>query len=95
MTRVVEDSEGQQLVREVEWDDDARIEMLALTAFEESLCPVCGGLVSECQAIENDGRFKADPPVRCHRTTAVLAAQEGEGDRKHERALIRTASLPD
>lgn len=62
---------------EQEWDDVEQSWMLALQFYRDAMvCPKCGGPVSECQDPANEGRFKMDPPVRCHRTTALDAGSE-------------------
>jgi hypothetical protein len=80
-------------VAEVEWDDDTRGWHLALLDAEERerhrRCPKCGGPPEECQAPEHDGLFDVTLPVRCHRTTAQLVAQDQVGkDVQHPEALV-------
>lgn len=54
------------------------------------MCPSCGGLATECQAPENDGRYAADDPIRCHRTTALLEIQDrhSKSEVRHGEALM-------
>jgi len=80
-------------VTEPEWDDDERDYMLALAAWEASLCPVCGGPAEECQAPDADRRFKGVPPVRCHRTDAVRRFQEKSSTYPRPEALIWHAEV--
>ncbi|MGO1711779.1 hypothetical protein [Corynebacterium variabile] len=78
---------------EPEWDEQERAWMLALAAYEEEMtCPVCGGPVSECQSTTAEGRFEVGPPVRCHRRTALLQAQDAYKDAKQSAALMWMAS---
>lgn len=72
---------------EPEWDDDSRDAMLALAAWEESLCPLCGGPRDQCQDPEAEWRFKGVPPTRCHRTDAVSRFREGAEHARPEALL--------
>lgn len=74
--------------REVEWDDEQRDWMVALAAWEDALCPVCGGPIDECQSPEAEFAWKGAPPVRCHRTDAMLMWQEKAADYKRPKALL-------
>lgn len=56
-------------VTESEWDDTEQSWMLALKQYEDELCPLCGGPSSECMDVNNELKFRAEAPVRCHRTT--------------------------
>lgn len=75
---------------EPEWDEVEQNWMLALAEYEAALCPSCGGPITECTAVENDGRFKVGLPVRCHRTTAIAIASE-KAEHKHPQALMYSA----
>lgn len=59
---------------EPEWDDESRA--LAIAYNDVDLCPSCGGPAYLCQDPELQEQWKAEPPVRCHRTTAILRAQK-------------------
>jgi len=84
---IVTDGQGVQTVTvEPEWDEQERGYMTALSAFEDSLCPVCGGPPEECQTPEAERRWTGTPPTRCHRTDAVLRFQE-KGTYERARAL--------
>ena len=71
--------------------------MLALKLYEDTMiCPLCGGLISECTSPENEMAYKVDPPTRCHKTTALMRYMEGDGQwdkRPHNRALLVGATL--
>lgn len=56
--------------REAEWDDDSRAHVLALLEAEAQTCR-CGGWLPETTDPENEGRYRARPPVRCHRCDAL------------------------
>lgn len=77
----------------LEWDEREQDKMLALSLFEDTrLCPMCGGLLSECTDPKNEYAYKVDPPTRCHRTTAILKAQDSDWDeRPFNRALMVVA----
>lgn len=80
-------------VAESEWSPLEQDRMLALAQYEASLCPMCGGPISECTDQENEGRFKVDPPTRCHRKTAQIMAMDDLGQRKHTEALMQATRL--
>lgn len=61
---------------EVEWDDNERGWMVALAEWRSTLCPLCHGPREECEAFENENAYTVPPPSRCHKTTALLRAQE-------------------
>lgn len=80
---------------EVEWDETQQNYMLALAAYKASLCPVCGGPMDECTASENERKFKAELPTRCHRQTATLVAQEATAKSTYPGALMFRTALVD
>jgi len=59
--------------REPEWDEDTRNLVLALD--RAPLCPACGGPAELCQDIANQDHWRVQPPIRCHRSTALRQAQ--------------------
>ena len=69
--------------------------MLALRTFEDTmLCPICGGLIDECTAPENEHAYKVDPPTRCFKTTALMRFMADDWDKRpHNRALMLGAKL--
>lgn len=74
--------------REVEWDDDERAWALALLEYEADKCPGCGGQLSQTTDPTTEGRWHVPPPTRCHRCTAIAAAQEPYRETKHPHALL-------
>lgn len=77
------------------WDDREQDKMLALKLYEDTrLCPMCGGPIEECTNVENEMRYKVDPPTRCHKQTAILRAMDDDWDKRpHNRALMLGALL--
>jgi hypothetical protein len=80
---------------EPEWADTERDWMVALAVYEAGLCPSCGRPRSVCTDKANEGRFRADLPMRCHATTAALEAQKGYKKSLHPQALLFHALLPE
>lgn len=66
--------------------------MRALTAYRDSLCPICGNSKTVCQAAENSDRFTVPPPSRCHATTAIRKESE-KAERDVPDALVWSAQL--
>ena len=62
--------------------------MLALAAYEDSLCPQCGRPMAVCTDAKNEFRFKTGAPTRCHASTAQLIAAEKAKEAPHPRALM-------
>ena len=58
---------------EPEWDEDTR--NLALAFDDVNICPICGGPAALCQDPARQDDWVAQPPVRCHRKTAILQRQ--------------------
>ena len=85
----------QRTVTEPEWDEESRDEMLALAAWEDSRCPICGGPAEECQSPEGERRFQGVPPVRCHRTDAIIRYQDRAGAYERPSALLWRAEERD
>jgi hypothetical protein len=67
----------------VEWDAAEQGWMLALAAYRLSRCDGCGGDLAETTAHED---WVALPPLRCHKCTAIGAAQDAH-DHPHMTAL--------
>ncbi len=77
---------------ESEWDSDERALMLAYTEYLNDR-HVCGQPLSESTLAANEGRYRVDPPTRCHACTAV-AVKQGEYEKvKHPEALLFGAHL--
>jgi len=87
MTRSVSRSEA-------EWDQDQRDMVLALTEAERGECAGCGQPLGESTDPENEGRYRVDPPTRCHGCNALQIAYEKAKDYKHPEALRWNAHLP-
>ena len=82
-------------VTEPEWDEESRDEMIALAVYEDTLCPRCGGPADECQSPEAERRFEGVPPVRCHRTDAIIRYQNKAGTYERGNALLWRAQERD
>ena len=63
--------------REVEWDDEQRALTLALAQFHAESCNGCGGWLHETAADDAEGKYVAEPPVRCWRCKAINAERAG------------------
>lgn len=61
---------------EPEWDDLDRDIAVGLEMHEAGICGSCGYPRSVCQSADNEFRFEADGPYRCHATTAMEKARE-------------------
>lgn len=61
---------------EPEWDAEARAMALALTEWEQGLCPGCRYPLEETTAAGNEERYFTHPAVRCHRCTATDQASK-------------------
>lgn len=85
----------QTVVTEPEWDEHERVLMLGLAAYEDTLCPVCKGPVDECQSMEAERVWEGTPPIRCHKTDAILRYQENAGASERPRALMYGAKKRD
>jgi hypothetical protein len=70
-----------------EFDDLDRAYILALDLYEVSLCDGCGHPLEETTKPENSEAYVAKAPVRCHRCTAMIQAQEAYEDRPQVEAL--------
>lgn len=66
----------------------------ALLAYDDDKCPGCGGQLTETTDIHTDGRWRVDPPTRCHRCTALGTAQDRYRETPHSHALLWNASPP-
>ncbi len=79
---------------EPEWDEDERGWMLALARLRKGECSGCGHPLAESTDPANEGRYKVDPPVRCHACNALQIAFDKAKDYKHPQALRWGAHLP-
>lgn len=78
---------------EPEWDATAAGWMLALTTWEATRCPACGGDRDECWPEDNRGEFKVPAPMRCHRETALAKARKTYAETEEPSALMYRAEL--
>lgn len=78
---------------EPEWDAASRD--LAIGHAKWDRCPVCSGPAYLCQDPALQFDWKATDPTRCHRTTALRAAQKGvtEETNPHLDALVWGTTL--
>lgn len=88
------DTGGFVVEREPEWDQGERDLMSGLDQFESQyICPVCGGLLSECTDPENERAYTIDTPIRCHRQTALVQFKEKYKESPVPEALMFRARL--
>lgn len=64
--------------------------MLALLAYEGTLCPGCGGPLGETTAPESEEAYKV-AAARCHRCTAIAKEAHGFRENEHPHALMYRA----
>lgn len=67
--------------------------MLALTAWEDGICPSCGMQKSVCQDPGTEWTARATGPYRCHVTTAIKRAQKNYAKSEHPEALMWGAQV--
>lgn len=69
--------------------------MLALAAYEDTLCPNCGRPLSVCTDPATEGKWQVGPPTRCFPSSAIEAAREpySGGKVRHPNALLFSANL--
>lgn len=65
----------------------------ALTAYEALICSDCGQPMHESLDPENEGKYVAPLPVRCHACTAVEQRAASYADNDFPRALKFTSEL--
>lgn len=63
-------------VREPEWTEQDRAEILALDLYRKSLCPLHGGPLAECTSHEDTGPKFVVARKRCRAQDAVLMEQK-------------------
>lgn len=69
------------------WLDSDRDVALELARYERSLCSSCRNPMSETADPENEFKYYASEPIRCHFCTAALAGQDKAQDHQHPSAL--------
>lgn len=74
------------------WTVKDRLLALALQGYEDDLCE-CGHPRSESMDPDNEGRYSAPPPSRCHACTAIERRSEQYKEAKAPRALRFAAIL--
>ncbi|WP_033288248.1 hypothetical protein [Amycolatopsis jejuensis] len=74
--------------RSPEWTDTDRSLVLAYLDYELLTCSGCGGYIPETTAAENEGRYEAEAPHRCHRCTAIARKREDYEEAPHASALV-------
>jgi hypothetical protein len=79
---------------ESEWDDREQALVLAMAAYKAGLCDLCGSPIEECTDPMNEGKYKPEGPIRCHKTTAIaVAGKKIDPKVPHPEALMIGASL--
>ena len=78
---------------EVEWDDDQQGWMIALANLEADKCPGCGDRLTE--TTKPDTEYIPNPPLRCHKCTALEIGIEKHRSSPHPHALLHTATKRD
>jgi hypothetical protein len=73
--------------RESEWNQEQRDLVLGLIEYEAQTCHGCGGWLPETTSAENEGRYRVDPPGRCHRCKAIHSKQD-EYEEQNPRSLV-------
>lgn len=63
--------------REAEWTDDDRAAILALDLYRSWLCPLHGGLLSDCTAHDDVGPQFEAKKTRCRAQDTLLEAMSG------------------
>lgn len=79
---------GAATVREPEWTDQDREAAIALQEYEAGLCPGCQEPMSETTDPANEGRYRTDLPIRCHRCTMAEIARDVHQDKPQASALF-------
>lgn len=74
-------------IREPEWTEQDRAEILALAYYRDSLCPLCGLDLSVCTSHEDDGPDFVVRRRRCRATDTKLA-QQGEAQTDRPGAVL-------
>jgi len=65
---------------------------MALVRYEADRCAGCGGDLHETTAAEADDAYGIDPPIRCHRCTAMMRAADQYKDSPYPMALMHRVS---
>jgi hypothetical protein len=78
---------------ETEWDEDNRDLAVAYAMWEADLCPGCQRPMAETMSAENEGRYVASAPLRCHSCTAHHQASDAYSDSPQAQALFVPVEL--
>jgi hypothetical protein len=70
------------------WTEEDRQYALALAQYEAECCPNCKEPLEETSKAENEFRYRAEVPIRCHRCTATEIATDEAQSRPHPAALL-------
>src|SRR4030095_13235889 len=80
-----------KLVRSVTeplWLEEDRQAAIDLLAYEQSLCPGCGGDIAETTAADAEDGYEAVDPLLCHRCVAKEQYAKKWQDHPHPDALL-------
>lgn len=75
------------------WTNEERTAALALAQYENELCEGCGHPLAETSLPEREFDYLTDPPIRCHRCTAIEMAQEAVQSKPQPGALHLSVRL--
>lgn len=70
------------------WTDDDRQAAFSLHGYESGLCPGCRNPLSQTSIPENEFRYRAEPPLRCHYCTAAGIGQDEAQSHPQPSALL-------
>lgn len=70
------------------WTEEDRRLASELTQYEAECCPNCREPLEETSKPENEFRYRAETPIRCHRCTATEIATDEAQSRPHPAALL-------
>jgi hypothetical protein len=82
-----------KVIIEPEWTEEDQFLMLALADYEARLCGGCNQPLDQTTKAEHDGAYRAGLPIRCHRCTASLQAQEAYQENPQPQALMFPVDL--
>jgi hypothetical protein len=77
-----------RVITDPEWTEEDQFLMLALHDYESRLCSGCHQPLDQTTKREHDGAYRAELPIRCHRCTASLQAQEAYQESPNPQALM-------
>jgi hypothetical protein len=62
--------------------------MLALALYREGLCPTCTGVLADTTAPENEGKYRAELPLKCFRCEAFGLSHDAYADQPQPMSLL-------